>query len=83
MMPKETAEAVVEKAAPRALSVRAFMALPGTKPIAITDLSDARCRWPIDAEAHASVLYCGLPVTGHRYCAAHSKLSSAPPRRGG
>lgn len=50
-----------------------WMALPGTTPIPLVEVSDATCRWPI---GEAPIMFCGAPVDGGRYCAHHYRTAT-------
>ena len=55
----------------------AWLALPGTTPIALHETTDRTCRWPIGTEMPFS--FCGAPATpGKPYCATHNALAYKP-----
>jgi len=43
------------------------------------ELSEARCRWPINSPGEADFCFCGnQPLDGLPYCAGHSRLAYQP-----
>jgi len=43
------------------------------------ELSEARCRWPINSPGEADFCFCGnQPLEGLPYCAGHSRLAYQP-----
>jgi GcrA cell cycle regulator len=49
--------------------------------VAIADLTDETCRWPIDDPDSRELRYCGALAIGAKpYCADHSKLAYQPAR---
>jgi hypothetical protein len=48
-----------------------FAPLPNSQPVGILELSETRCKWPIDG---LTTFYCGQESDG-TYCDAHRKLS--------
>jgi GcrA cell cycle regulator len=50
----------------------------------LLELSEARCRWPINTPGEKDFGFCGnTPLEGLPYCAGHSRLAYRPSRRAG
>ncbi len=64
---------------PTALHPSAWLPLPGSRPVAITDHASG-CRWPLDSEPPLAALFCNLPAhDGGVYCRAHARLAFREP----
>lgn len=56
--------------------------IPNAHCCSLLELSEARCRWPINTPGAADFCFCGnTPVAGLPYCAGHSRLAYRPGSR--
>lgn len=69
---------------PRALRNAPWKPIDGQGPVALDDLRDQHCRWPVETGTGQSVMSCGAPkFGGTSYCRQHHLLSIRPrPVRG-
>ena len=50
--------------------------------LALADIGDAECRWPLGDPTHEDFAFCGLQaVKGHAYCAGHCRMVYRTPSR--
>lgn len=50
--------------------------IPGVEPVAIADLENHHCRWPLEVDGAEIGFFCGAPrVEGCSYCSSHQSLS--------
>lgn len=51
-------------------------------PVALLDLRDEHCRWPISDDADSTIGYCGAPRRDEKvpYCAGHCRMAYRPLR---
>jgi GcrA cell cycle regulator len=56
--------------------------IPNAHSCSLLELSEARCRWPINTPGAEDFCFCGnTPVEGLPYCAGHSRLAYRPGSR--
>jgi GcrA cell cycle regulator len=56
--------------------------IPSAHGCSLLELSEARCRWPINTPGADDFCFCGnMPVEGLPYCPGHSRLAYRPGSR--
>jgi GcrA cell cycle regulator len=56
--------------------------IPNTRCCSLLELSEQRCRWPINTPGAADFCFCGnTPLDGLPYCAGHTRLAYRPGSR--
>jgi GcrA cell cycle regulator len=60
----------------------AFAPVDSTKRCSLTELSQGKCRWPINEPGAADFAFCGNEsIKGFSYCASHARIAYRLPAR--
>lgn len=60
----------------------AFTPVDSTKRCSLTELSQGKCRWPINEPGAADFAFCGNEsIKGFSYCASHARIAYRLPAR--
>jgi len=57
------------------LAEAAVVGIPTTRRVALLDLRDTMCRWPIGDPREAGFGFCGARATGAVYCGYHAQIA--------